>query len=247
MIINNTLYLKAILVKFSLPSKKVQLLTRHYKNKSLKRVWQGIDYSIIAEGNDSKNAMKGFKRSTRDRWCYLLIGQEYNAPPGGRNVRRDNITVPDYRWFQIVNVQKRPVPGGLGFKIVVTVGFRCRAAPAAASQMHYIVNQSAIFSLKTWGSAKRKLENEAYLSPKQLSEEKLPWGEFNEIYRRRKRPGSWDGFQPSLRFFWWKTTPLGKIHLQHPGLLKRYKNIRNSKNITKVSANKNFIAYLAHL
>ena len=31
------------------------------------------------------------------------------------------------------------------------------------------------------------------------------------------------------------------------GLLKRYKNIRNSKNITKVSANKNFIAYLAHL
>ena len=34
---------------------------------------------------------------------------------------------------------KRPVPGGLGFKIVVTVGFRCRAAPAAASQMHYIV------------------------------------------------------------------------------------------------------------
>ena len=97
--------------------------------------------------------------------------------------------MPDYRWFQIVNVQKRPVPGGLGFKIVVTVGFRCRAAPAAASQMQYIVNQSAIFSLKTWSSAKRKLENEAYLSPKQLSEEKLPWGEFNEIYRRRKRPG----------------------------------------------------------
>ena len=40
-----------------------------------------------------------------------------------------------------------------------------------------------------------------------------------------------------------KTTPLGKIHLQQPGHLKRYKNIRNSKNITKVSPNENFIAY----